>query len=126
MNSHFLPCDHCGAINKMPVEKLVKEPHPNCGKCGKKINHHNFVVNATDGNFDKLISKIDLPLIVDFWAAWCGPCKFFAPVFEQTAKEYLGKFVFVKLNTEEQPATSAKYSIRSIPTLMVFKQGQRL
>ena len=79
---------------------------------------------VTDGTWDSNVLKSDKPVLVDFWAPWCGPCRMVAPIVEELADEYAGKVQFAKLNTDDNPATAAKYGIRSIPTLLVFKNGE--
>ena len=79
---------------------------------------------VTDATFEQEVVKASRPVLVDFWAPWCGPCRMVAPIVEELAKEYDGKVNFVKLNTDDNPVTAARYSIRSIPTLLVFKGGQ--
>ncbi len=81
-------------------------------------------VELTDSNFDEMISNGDKPVLVDFWAEWCGPCKMIAPVVEELANDYDGKAVVAKLDVDSNPGVSAKYGIRSIPTLLVFKDGK--
>ncbi len=80
--------------------------------------------DVTDSTFEQEVIKSDNPVMVDFWAPWCGPCRMVAPIVEELAEEYDGKVEFVKLNTDDNPNTAVKYGIRSIPTLLVFKGGE--
>ena len=82
------------------------------------------LVHLTDASFDQEVLKSDLPVIVDFWAGWCGPCRMVAPVFEELSGEYAGRLKFGKVDVDANPATSAEYGIRSIPALLVFKGGK--
>ena len=81
-------------------------------------------MEVTDANFDQEVLQSDLPVLVDFWAPWCGPCKLMGPIIEELAKEFEGKVKVVKLNVDENPQTAQKYGIMSIPTLIIFKNGQ--
>lgn len=84
----------------------------------------NGIVNVSDDTFEEEVLKSPTPVLVDYWAEWCGPCKMIAPVLEEVAKEYAGRLKVAKLNIDENPATPPKYGIRGIPTLMIFKNGQ--
>lgn len=81
---------------------------------------------VTDSSFDQDVIKSEIPVLVDFWAPWCGPCRMVAPVVEEIAQQFDGQLKVVKVNTDENPSVASKYGIRSIPTLMIFKDGQRV
>jgi len=80
-------------------------------------------MEVNDGNFDQMVLKAKMPVLVDFWASWCGPCQMVAPIVEELAKEYEGKVVFVKLDVDQNPKIATKYEIMSIPTLLIFNNG---
>lgn len=113
-------CASCQALNRIPEERV--NDGAKCGRCGHEL-FAGDVINATDETLDKLL-KDDLPVVVDFWAPWCGPCRSFAPIFEDVAEERSGKIRFVKVNTEVERELSARFRIRSIPTIMLFKNGE--
>ncbi len=114
-------CPHCAALNRVPEDKL--NSNPTCGKCKKTLFTGEPVELSTE-RFLKALQKTDQPLVVDFWASWCGPCKMFAPTFAQVASQFEPRARFVKINTETNPQLAAQFGIRSIPTIAVFKNGQ--
>ena len=117
-----LVCTNCGAINRVPDERLGDDPA--CGTCkARLLSAEPFAL--TDTSFNKFISHSGLPVVVDFWAAWCGPCKMMAPHFSEAAKQ-MPRARFAKVDTEAATLTSARFSIRSIPTLVLFKGGQEI
>ncbi len=118
-----LVCPSCTAINRVPMRKLGHRPV--CGKCREALVTTEPIV-ATDATFSRFVDKSDRPMVVDFWAPWCGPCQQFAPVFSQAAADMAISAGFLKLDTEDNPQTAARYQIRSIPTLMVFQRGREL
>ena len=114
-------CPACGASNRLPETRL--DQGPKCGKCGAALFSAHPVA-VTDANFEKLVGGTDLPVVLDCWASWCGPCMRFAPVFEDAAAKLEPRVRLAKLDTDANPATSARLGIRSIPTLIVFKGGK--
>jgi len=113
-------CPHCKKNNRVPAERITDEA--NCGAC-KQALFAGKPIAGTAANFNALINS-DKPVVVDFWAPWCGPCVGFAPVFEQAAKTKSQQIRFVKVDTEAEQMLGAQFNIRSIPTLMVFKNGK--
>lgn len=118
----FSYCLKCQSINKVNVKK-IKTNSPICGVCKAPLSMHNLVSDVDLFGLLKLIKKSDLPVVVDFWAPWCGPCKVFAPTFEKASDLFGGKVVFVKINTEANPQASSQFNIRGIPTIALFKNG---
>ena len=113
-------CPHCFKINAIPKKDSYAKA--NCGSCKNSLLDTN-PVELDESNFDHVIVNSDIPVIVDFWAPWCGPCKMMAPIFNDVAKKYPLKALFVKVNTEVLPNMGARFGIRSIPTLVVYKNG---
>lgn len=122
-DSIILGCPHCGTINRVSRARL--DDGPTCGKC----KQHFFTggpVPLTSANFHALVERSDLPVVVDFWAAWCGPCKMMSPIFADAARELEPHLRFATLDTEAEQALAGRFGIRSIPTLIVFKKGKEV
>jgi thioredoxin 2 len=119
----FAVCENCKRINRV---QLTPEKAPICGACKSALPMHGAVVDTSDSTFQTLVQKSPLTVVVDVWAPWCGPCRAFAPIFEEMSNRYAGKVVFVKLNSEQAPQTAGKLGIRGIPTILVFKNGQEV
>ncbi len=122
-NPVHIVCPHCNAINRIPPERL--EDHPKCGKCKQPL----FTaqpINLSSAGFPLYINRNDLPVVVDFWAPWCGPCKMMAPAFSQAAAQLEPHVRLAKVNTEQEQVLAGQYGIRSIPTLVIFRKGEEI
>lgn len=122
MSKHIV-CPVCLAVNRVPDERL--KDNPTCGRCHENL-FYKKALDVDSRTFKKIVSKSSIPVIVDFWAAWCGPCKMMAPAFNQAAAQLSGEYILVKVNTEQEQQLSAQFGIRSIPTLMAFKNGREV
>lgn len=117
----IISCPHCAGLNRLPAGRLSQ--HPVCGSCKQPL-FAGQPVEITQENFANHSQKSDLPLVLDFWAGWCGPCKSFAPTFAQAAADLEPGFRFGKIDTEAQQQLAAQFQIRSIPTLMLIQKGK--
>ncbi|MCG6201078.1 thioredoxin TrxC [Psychromonas antarctica] len=122
MSSFKTSCPSCSAMNRVPQDKVTDSA--TCGKCKASL-FDGAPIEGTDNNLDPILFS-DKPVVIDFWAPWCKPCVGFAPVFKEVAKQRKGTVRFVKIDTEANQSLAGEYQIRSIPTIMVFKNGQRV
>jgi thioredoxin 2 len=114
-------CTNCKKWNRIDAAKADKRPK--CGHCGTPIALDHPIL-LDDESFDRVVNGTDIPVLVDFYADWCGPCKMMAPAVEQLAREYLGKALITKLDADASPRTAGRFQIRGIPTTIVFRQGK--
>ena len=123
MASTYTPCASCGAINRVDMG-VAATKEPACSRCHETLPLEGGVATVDEKGLDLLLRVSPLPVVVDFWAPWCGPCRSFAPVFRQVAQERAGREVFAKLDTESSPTAGARFSVRAIPTLIRFAGGE--
>ena len=119
----LIVCSHCLTTNRVPEARL--QDAPNCGHCKQELLGA-APVALDDASFDKVIAKTGLPVVVDFWAEWCGPCHAMAPQFAQAASQLQGRALFAKVDSDKAPRTAAKFAIRSIPTLLLMQGGREV
>ncbi|MFN0182730.1 MAG: thioredoxin TrxC [Aquabacterium sp.] len=119
----LVACPHCGTPNRIPAARLADDP--TCGRCGQALLDGR-VAELDEARFDAVTGRTELPVLVDFWAPWCGPCRAMAPQFEAAARQLKGRALLVKVNSDEAPGLAARFGIRSIPTLIRLQQGREV
>jgi thioredoxin 2 len=119
-------CPACGTTNRVPREKLERGYAPMCGRCKARLPIDRAPVTVTDATFAAEVEGAPVPVVVDMWAPWCGPCQAIAPVLDELAAQMAGRVLFAKLNVDENPATATRFQVRSIPTLLVLRGGREV
>ena len=120
-NPRHIACARCGALNRVPAERPGDDP--SCGSCRQPLLD-GAPLELGDADFERFVGRTELPVVVDFWAPWCGPCRTMAPAFEQAAGTLKGRAVLVKVNSDDNPQLASRFGIRSIPTLVRFSGGR--
>ena len=122
----LIRCPSCGATNRVPAQKPSSNSQPVCGRCKTELAGAARPIVVTDANFASEVEKSPVPVLLDLWAPWCGPCHMIAPAIEQLASELSGRVRVAKRNIDENPQTTGRFGVRSIPTLLVLKDGREV
>jgi thioredoxin 2 len=122
----LIPCPVCGANNRVLRTKLAEGVAPLCGRCKTPLHRDDKPLTTTDRTFAQDVDGSRLPVLVDAWAPWCAPCRMIAPVMDELAKELSGRLRVAKLNVDENPALASRFNLRSIPTLLIMKDGREV
>ncbi|HEV7732679.1 MAG TPA: thioredoxin TrxC [Candidatus Binatia bacterium] len=122
----LIRCAACNATNRVPQAKLAGGARPICGRCKAPLQGVTGPLTVTDASFTADVEHSPLPVLVDAWAPWCGPCRTIAPMIEELAGEMAGRVRVAKLNVDENPTTASRFGLRSIPTLLVFRDGEEV
>jgi thioredoxin 2 len=126
MDSDIVRCPQCGSLNRVSHDRLRSGRAPVCGQCRtilKLRNQSSQPVKVTDANFDQVVGMAEIPVFIDFWAGWCGPCLMIGPFIEELARDLAGRVRVGKLNVDENPETAARFRVSSIPTMIIFEKG---
>jgi len=117
-----LPCPWCRTVNRIPETRTGSPAR--CGRCGQPLATTLAPIGVTDANFETIVTRASAPVLLDCWADWCGPCHALAPTIDDIARAHAGRLVVAKLDVDANPETASRFGVRSIPTLLLFKDGQ--
>jgi len=124
--AQLIRCPACGTKNRVPQGKIERGLAPACGRCKRALAVPRPPIKVTDATFPTEVEDSPLPVVLDMWATWCGPCRVMEPVLDALAEAMAGRVRFAKLDVDENPRTAARFNVRSIPTLLVLKRGQEI
>jgi thioredoxin 2 len=122
----LIRCANCGTSNRVPQDKLDQGLTAKCGQCGAPLTAAGAPLAVTDATFAAEVERSPLPVLVDAWAPWCGPCRMVGPIVDELATELAGKVRVTKLNVDENPATASRFDVRSIPTMLIMQNGREI
>src|SRR5689334_1973473 len=125
-DSQMIRCASCGAMNRVPMDRIQAGKAPVCGRCKSPLTVAPHPLVITDATFAEQVERSPLPVLIDMWAPWCGPCRMLTPIVEQLAAEFAGRMRVAKLNVDENPVTSERFRIQSIPALLLFQNGREI
>lgn len=122
----MIDCGACGAMNRVPLDRVQAGREPVCGRCKSPLSLRPRPLTVTDASFAEQVERSPLPVLLDVWAPWCGPCRMVAPVVEELAGELAGRLRVAQLNVDENPITASRFRIQSIPALLLFQNGREI
>jgi thioredoxin 2 len=126
-DAHLVRCPSCGATNRLPADPVARGQKAVCGRCKTPLPAGSAgPLTVSDATFAAEVERAPTPVLVDMWAPWCGPCRTLGPIVDELAGELAGRVRVAKMNVDENPTTSSRFSVRSIPTLLVFKDGREV
>lgn len=126
-DAHLVRCPSCGATNRLPADPVARGHKTVCGRCKATLSAAGAApLTVSDATFAADVEGAPTPVLVDMWAPWCGPCRTLGPIVDELAGEWAGRVRVAKMNVDENPATSSRFGVRSIPTLLVFKDGREV
>jgi thioredoxin 2 len=125
-DAHLVRCPSCGATNRLPADQVAHGQKTICGRCKTTLPAGATPMTVSDATFAAEVEAAPMPVLVDMWAPWCGPCRTVGPIVDELAGELAGRVRVAKMNVDDNPATSSRFGVRSIPTLLVFKDGREV